>query len=686
MNRFKNHLLMRAAVLCTVLCLLSVTLTGCIPQLIGGLLGELTEQSASGGSHASSPLKEDYYDFINADWLNTAQIGSGVPSINSFYEVSMQTTTDLLSTLMSLGEKAETFDKGSDERLLADFYNSAMDYQSRNKDGLAPVEPFLSAIDRATSLTELTDALIMMDNAGIGSFITWDVSPDFYDSSKNVLYLFTGYIGMPQKEFYHDTDTHTQAIQTAYIRFLTTLFGQTARYSGTAEQTARAVLAFETEMTTAFLDAEQLNDVTAVYNKLTLDALKDRAAGFELQRFFKATGIADAGVYIASSPGYFTMLGKLYTQENLDILKQYATAMVLEQSASFLTQELEAAQTEYSNAINGSTGSLRDIEFAYNTVNDYLGELLSKIYVENYFSDDLKDEVTDMVTMIIDTYKKRLQSLDWMSKQTKQKAILKLDAMRLKIGYPDSWTDYSGVDIRSYEEGGSLYGNIISLYERLCKASLAKINTPVDKNEWGMHAHNVNAYYNPSNNEIVFPAAILQPPFFDSGAKLEANLGGIGVVIAHEISHAFDDNGSKFDENGNINNWWSDADLAAYQYKTQRLVEQYDGIRVETGEYVNGTLTLGENIADLGGVGCVVQVAKEYGNGDLDTLFRSFAVSWRSKCTPEYTSYLLKADTHSPDKYRVNQVLMNIDDFYGVYGVDEGDGMYLAPGERVTIW
>ncbi len=680
-NRQIKHVLGFVAILASV----AVLLTGCFALLLGPLIDEVTDQLNGTEQVNSSDLAQDYYQAINGQWINKAVIGSGVPSINSFSEVSMQTTTDLLSILMDLGDKAPAYPEGSDERLLADFYNSAMDYQSRDKDGLAPILPFVNAIESAQNLTQLTKALAFMDDAGIGSFVTWNVSADLLDSSTNVLYVSVAYVGMPQKEYYHDTDSQTVSVRSAYIKYLTKLFEQLPQYAGNAKQAAQNVLDFETELTESFWNADEWNNVSSTYNPMTLDQIAQEMGRFDARHFYQDTGISAAQTYIVVCPQYLSKVGQLYTENNLERLKQYAMAMLMSQASNYLTSELEAIQTEYDNAINGSSGSLLDIEQAYNTVNNYLGELLSRIYAEQLFGEKAKTQVEQIAQMIISTYEQRILSLDWMSAPTKEKAIKKLDTMQIKVGYPDSWTDYSGVDIRPYDRGGSLYGNIMKLYVRLCQESLSNIGKPVDRTEWHMTAHTVNAYYSPTGNEIVFPAAILQSPFFDADAPLEENLGGIGSIIAHEVSHAFDDTGAQFDENGNYNDWWTKEDLTAYQDKTYRLVRQFEEIEVLPGQYINGTLTLGENIADLGGLSCVVQIAKDQG-GDLDKLFRAYARAWRSKSTPEYTSYLLKTDSHSPDKARVNQILKNIDEFFEVYDIKEGDDMYLPANERVRIW
>lgn len=343
---------------------------------------------------------------------------------------------------------------------------------------------------------------------------------------------------------------------------------------------------------------------------------------------------------------------------------------------------------EFNNYVRGINGKLEDIEIAYNTIDDYFGEPLSRIYIESVFSNaqQVKDDIIEMTEIITEVYEKRINALDWMSDATKAKAIEKLRGMNTKIGYPDSWKDYSGLEIKNYSNGGSLLQNYINIYRYSCGDTLDKINANVDKDEWGMTAHTVNAYYDNTANEIVIPAGILMPPFYDSSASFEENLGGIGFVIAHEISHAFDDTGARFDKNGNLNSWWSDEDYKAYQAKTKELEEFYDQIEVLDGEYIDGYLTLGENIADLTAANCITQACREYGSGDYKALYTAFASGWRSKCTNEYLSYSLKNDSHSPDKYRVNVQLMNVDEFYETFNIAETDGMYLSENKRIKIW
>ena len=315
-----------------------------------------------------------------------------------------------------------------------------------------------------------------------------------------------------------------------------------------------------------------------------------------------------------------------------------------------------------------------------------LCEITSKLYVDKYFDKECKDEVSTLCDEIIDNYRYRLNNVQWMTEETKEKALEKLDNMNVKIGYPDSWGEYNDLKVRSFSEGGSLVENIINIYEFQTRKQFEKIDMPVNKKEWSMGACTVNAYYNPLNNEIVFPAAILQYPFYDKNASKEKNLGGIGAVIGHELTHAFDNVGSQFDEDGQLNDWWTESDYKEFTEKSKKVIDYYSNIEVENGKFVNGALTVGENISDLGGIACVIDIAKKIDGYNLKDLFENYAAIWREVSTTEIKDYLLNNDPHAPKKVRVNGVLSQFEEFYKTYGIKPGDKMYVKPEDRVGIW
>lgn len=686
--RKHNKLLALIAVIIAVM----FTFTSCAPVVkLGQFIFDMARLSDN--SEPDNPtvtdvrLEDDFYDYVNADWINESHIGSGVPAIDGFSEAASQTTTYLLYTIMGLADNREILPANSDEQKLADFYLSSVDYESRDKDGIAPIKPYLDAIEASENLDELTDVMIKMDNDGFGTFIMWNVSADWYDSRVNTLYISTGHIGLPLMEYYADNGAFDD-VQEEYVDYLSDLFKCTDTYKDNAKDYAQQVFELEKELASSFLTVEETKNIDIQYNEKSFNEVCALAPNFDVAKFFKQTGIDKADKYIITCPKYFTKLNEIFVPENFDVLKKYVASKILIQSDYYLTRDMQNRHIEFNNYLRGINGQLEDIEIAYNTIDDYLGELLSKIYIESVFSDaqQVKADITEMTEIIIEVYEKRITALDWMSEETKEAAIEKLHGMNAKIGYPDVWTDYSGLEIKNYADGGSLLQNYINIYRYSCGDTLSKINADVNKDEWGMTAHTVNAYYDNTANEIVIPAGILMQPFYDSEASFEQNLGGIGFVIAHEVSHAFDDTGARFDKNGNINNWWSDEDYKAYQSKTAELEEFYDQIEVLDGEYIDGYLTLGENIADLTAINCITQACREYGSGDYETLYTAFASAWRSKCTDEYLSYSLKNDSHSPDKYRVNVQLMNVDEFYKTFDIEETDGMYLPENKRIKIW
>ncbi|MDU4849291.1 MAG: M13 family metallopeptidase [Clostridium sp.] len=376
----------------------------------------------------------------------------------------------------------------------------------------------------------------------------------------------------------------------------------------------------------------------------------------------------------------------IYKEENLQLIKDYIEINNIAGIAGCLGEDFQKAQEEFSKQYLGTSGDISKEEKAVNAVNSLLAEPFGEIYIQKYFSDKTKENVEEITKEIIKTYEKRIDKLDWMSNETKTKAKEKLDKLGVQIGYPDKWEDYSKLEIRSFEEGGSLLENVINIAEFEENKQIEKINKTVDKNEFLCPPQTINAFYNPTTNTITVPAGILQKPFYDESGNKEKILGGIGAVIGHEISHAFDNTGSQFDGDGNFNNWWTDEDYKKFEEKTNKVREFYNNVKLGNGENVNGSLTVGENIADIGGMACVLDILKDTPNADYKSFFETNANIWREICTKEYEELKLQNDVHSPNKVRVNAVLPQFDEFYNTYGVKEGDKMYVKPEDRLQIW
>ena len=397
-------------------------------------------------------------------------------------------------------------------------------------------------------------------------------------------------------------------------------------------------------------------------------------------------GIAKANKIILQDPRWLEALNKVYTEENLPLIKNYIEIVNLIFASYYLNEDFENANKEYESSLLGMTGSISKQDEAIDTVNSMMGMAVGKIYAKRYISPKTKEDVEGITKEIIEAYKKRINSLDWMSKSTKKNAIDKLDKLDVEIGYPENWDDYSKLNIRSYEEGGSLFENVLTLRIAAYDEMFSKINQPVDRKKDIFTPQTVNAYYSANRNAIIIPGGIIQGHFYDPNATKEVNLGGIGTIIGHEISHAFDNTGSQYDSDGNINNWWSEEDYKQFTEKAQRIGDFYSNIEVMQGEKINGYLTVGENIADIGGVSCLLDILGTMDNPDYKAFFQSYAVTWRQITTKEYAEYALRVDVHSPNKFRVNGVLPQFQKFYDTYGITEKDGMYVKPEDRVGIW
>jgi putative endopeptidase len=393
-----------------------------------------------------------------------------------------------------------------------------------------------------------------------------------------------------------------------------------------------------------------------------------------------------ANKIIVTDPKWLKALNEIYKEENLPLIKDYLEIMNINGSAGFLGEDFEKAATEFNNSYLGSKGEIPREEKAINMVDSVLGNVFGKIYVQRYFSDKTKNDVKDMTNEIIKIYEKRINDLDWMSDTTKKKAIEKLNKINIQIGYPDKWEDYSKLEIRSYEEGGSLWENILNLSKFAEEKSLSHLNESVDKTKFICSPQTINAFYNATSNTVTVPAGILQGEFYNANASKENHLGSIGAIIGHEISHAFDNTGAKFDADGNLNNWWTAEDYKKFEDKTNKFRSFYSQVKLDNGKNVNGDLTVGENVADIGGMACVLDILSQMKNPDYKAFFESNAAMWREIDTKEYGDYLLQNNTHSPNAVRVNTVLAQFDKFYETYGIKENDKLYVKPENRLKIW
>lgn len=628
--------------------------------------------------------QDDFYYAVNKDWLRTTKLPAGYPMLTSFDEVNLSNNDKLKTIVNDLVKNKDKWQEGSMEQKMADFYSTIVDVESRNKDGIEPIKQYLERIYEAKTIQELLDVMVQFENEiGLNALFSFSPSVDFVDSSRYSLYGSGLSTVLPQAYILNENPQ----IKALYENFIAQMLFLSGSSEESALKKAQEIYDLEKIIAQNMMSNEEASKVENVYNPVTIDELAEMFDEVDIKAYLKDLGYENVENVIITDLGLMRKTGELMSNENLEILKAYAHYVMVINTASFLSTDLENAVTEFNNAFLGVSSTLSEEDKAFNMLNSVMSGYIGKIYVERFFSEEAKKDVEDIVSEIIATYEKRIQNLDWMTSETKEAAISKLKAIGLKIGYPETWEDpYKDIEIKAYDEGGSLLGNIFAITSVQAKYVKTLLSKEVDKSKWSFPPHMVNAFYNATNNEIVFPAGILQAPFYDVNASREQNLGGIGSVIAHEITHAFDNNGALFDKDGNMNNWWTEEDYITFQQKCQDVIDLYDGLEVAPGAVVNGELTVSENVADIGAMACILDIASSMENANYKELFESYAKIWRMTATNQTYQFLSTQDVHAPNKFRVNQVLRNFQEFYDTYDIKESDMMYLAPEDRVTVW
>lgn len=633
---------------------------------------------------------DDFYRFINGTWIKETEISATESQAGSFLDLYNSTKKNLRSILDETTKTKPAM--GSIEQKVGDFYASGMDSTTIEKLGYEPVKPYLLQIDN------LTDAKsIMQFEAGrhterfnylAGAY----VGADEKNSAINIINFVQSGIGLPDKDYYFKTDAATLAIQKAYIVYIKKLFMLIGDDSVTAEKKAARIYSLEKQMAYSHRSNVDLRDPQLNYNKLAVTELDKKMPHIGWSSFLKALGASSDSVNIGQ-PAYYDKLNGLLKTTPTETWKAYYKFHILDAFATALSKDFVNAHFEYSGkALNGQQKIKSRWERMYAATDNYLGEALGQLYVKKHFTEDAKKRMLSLINNLEIAFQSRIENLDWMSDSTKQTAKGKLHTFLKKIGFPDKWKDYSDVTITK----DAYIANIISCSKSLYTYDIKKVGKPVDKTEWGMSPPTINAYYNPTFNEIVFPAGILQFPFFDANADDAINYGAIGMVIGHEMTHGFDDQGAQYDKDGNLKNWWAPSDNEKFKEKSKLVIDQYNGFTVLDSIHVNGALTTGENMADIGGVAIAYDAFKMTKQGKDTTridgftpdqrFFISLAQIWRSKYKDEITRQYINVDPHSPSEYRVNGPLMNFTPFYEAFQVQPGDKMYKAENERIKIW
>lgn len=636
--------------------------------------------------------QDDFFNYVNGNWMKTAEIPSDKSSWGSFNALREDVDNASLGILDKI--LADKFAPGSEGQKIQNLYGTFMDWDKRNADGINPIKGDLQKIDNIKTVAQLQNYLTEVTKTNDNPFYAWRVGPDMKNSVMNAVYLGGASLGLGRDYYQKENDANTKTL-VEYKNYLAQLF-EVIGYKN-ADQTAQRVVAFEKQLANDMLTNEQNRDANLRYNPKTLPELSKLVKHVDLPKY-----LADAGVktdkVIVGELKYYQKMDSWMNERTLPLIKEYMKARMVSGNAGNLDKKLDDLSFNfYSKYLQGQQEQRAMNKRGLGVINGVLGEAFGKLYVDQYFPAEAKSQMETYIMYIKKSFQQHIADNDWMTPETKVKAQEKLAKFSVKIAYPDTWKDYSKLQLNSKDEGATYYKNLQNITEWSYAKNLEKVGKTVDKTEWGMSPQTVNAYYSGSNNEIVFPAAILQPPFFNFKADPAVNFGGIGAVIGHEISHGFDDSGSRFDGDGNLNNWWSEADRKNFDAKVGALATQYDAYEPVKGSFINGKFTSGENIGDLGGVAVAYTALQMYlkDKGDPGLIsgftqdqrfFMSWATVWRTKSTEKYMVNQVKTDPHSPGYFRAFGPLVNQDSFYKAFDVKPGDKLYRAPNERIKIW
>lgn len=640
--------------------------------------------TANTAQEESLRYQDDYYEYINQELLDQINLTAAEAHWDWFGELNAIANEEMAEIIRELSESNVDYEKGSSEQKIKDLYECVSDTQNRNLTGLGPLASHIDSIRNAQNIEEYVDALANLSNEyGFSSIIGgYGILQDRADSDQYAVYMLYAdtLIG---KEYIEGTNT--QEYVDRYLDYIKDMFCAFGMADAQAQRSADSVERLLREICASSLPAEQLFDPSKMYNVYTADTLQQLYTNIDVDRMLKTLRIDGQDKYIVMDVGQAQKINSLLVEENLEALKDYSTFVMLNDTAEYGSQVFAGLYEDMQNALYGITERWSDEDTWMMLTQELLPWDFGMIYVEEHFSRADKEAVEEMIALILEEYEEIILRQDWMSEATKQKAIRKLETMQVKIGYPDQWPEEKDMmQVVPISEGGSLISNLLASMKVNIEHDLNKLNGKADKTEWAAAPQTINAFYDPSNNEIIFPAAILQAPFYDPQNSYGANLGGIGYIIAHEVSHAFDSSGALYDEYGNYNIWWTEEELMEYEKLSEQIIDYYSNYEM-MGVKVDGALTLEENIADLSAMTCISSIIGDDGDA-LAEAFAQMAYSWASEDTATFMVYLLHTDTHSPNKVRINAVLSSCDAFYDIFDIKETDGMYVAPESRVGIW
>ena len=627
-------------------------------------------------------IKDDLYEAVNGEWLKTAKIPDDKPATGGFNDLVDDIDKQLMDDFDAYAEGKE---KSEDSRFneMIKLYRLAKKFDWRKKVGPQPLKRMLASVENLNSYEDYQSQWKNWILAGMPSPISFDIDADMKNATVYALFASSPSLILPDKSYYEAEKKaqHDQLLQ-LWSSMVEALMDKLGYSKEEAKKIIDDAIKFDALLAPNVKSAEEAADYSKMYNPQTVAELAGATDQLDIAAIIKQLVGEEPEKVIVTEPEYFKALNKIL-QDNFELFKNWALIRVIRENASYLDDEMREINGRYGRALSGSKKPVSQRKFAFYLARDMFSQVAGDYYGKKYFGPQAKADVHHMVEQMIKVYKGRLTNNQWLSKDTRDKAILKLDKLGIQVGYPDKIPVL--YDQFKVDEEESLIANLNQLTVTANKELFSRWNKPVDRMRWEMSAATVNAYYHPFKNIIVFPAAILQAPFYSLKQSSSQNYGGIGAVIAHEISHAFDNNGSLFDEFGNLNNWWTDEDSAHFKQLAQKMIDEFDGIPF-AGQKVNGKLTVSENIADAGGLSCALEAAKTEADFNAQEFFINWATIWRMKATEQYMQLLLSIDVHAPQKLRANIQAENLDDFYTAFDIKPGDEMYRAPEDRVHIW
>lgn len=627
-------------------------------------------------------IKNSLYECVNEEWLNNAIIAEDRPANSAFSELDSDIEKILMDSFEKMANGTLSIDNHHMEQCIA-YYKKALDFDKRNEYSYQPIDNDLKTIEAMTSFADVEKVAIDWIKSSKPVFFDVSISPDMKNAQKYALYLEVMSLILPDKTYYDDSNPSKEHLLSAFSDMAFNLCRMVNVDEEKAHQLVKDYKSFDEKVSNYVMSAEQLADYPIIYNPRSMSEVDAYCSEFSLKRIIDGVLGKEIDQVIITQPTYFEAFNTLFTKDNFNEIKAWMYINLIRRAAPNLSEEMRVEAGKFRLVLSGADEMISPTKQAYYSATSVYSLPVGLYYSKNYFSEEAKKDVETIVREVIGVYKERLLNNDWLSKATIEKAIVKLDAIELLIGYPD--TINSLYDELIVDKEKSYYENVVMMEEKLNADLFKRVDKKVDRTEWHMSSATVNAYYNPFANIICFPSGILQAPYYSTQQSTSANFGGIGAVIAHEISHAFDNNGSKFDEFGNLNDWWQEKDFKEFEQRAEKMVTLFDGVKTEVGE-VNGRLTVSENIADLGGVACSLAALMKHDEYSLTDFFENWARVWRMKAKKEYMELLLNVDVHAPSSKRADVIVGNFDEFYTTYGVESTDAMYIAPEKRVCIW